>query len=586
MSKEAWVNVLEENNDLENLTCLTTRNEFFHTIFAAQKKDESSHNDSLFILSEHHASPLAIKLADSYHGESEVLTIDNFIQDSSRKIEHFMKFVLLCSGSEGLLESLHGVVQAFINMSIKEISCGLYIVIQENQAQFSLCNTLVEGYMRSVINEYATLPLYAFRVPDGISVDRQVELIISALENKSRPEVRIQENGSFIPHLLPLNLLPEEEKGTSDNWVLNYDGDEIDFVSLLEEELEDNEVHIRVKSVGINFKDVMTSKGLLTDLGSELGSSQFGIECAGIIEMVGSHVTEFSIGDEVIAFGDFCFTTHLITEATLCVSKPTTMSWETAATLGIAYITAYHALVQRGNLTKEDTILIHSACGGVGLAAINIAKMVGSTIIATAGTQEKRSYLQEVCNIEMVSDSRSIQWVDDVMNWTNDEGVDVILNSLAGKYIPAGIKCLKSGGRMCEIGKRDILENSKLDLKPFLENKSFHSVQMDFLMKECPKKVQLLLKTILKLFESTKISALPTRSFSIFDYKEILSSMGSGMQIGKIAFSIPENPSVMCIQSKPVLFQPRFSYLITGGFGGIGQQFLRWIVNEGKLYSV
>ena len=97
--------------------------------------------------------------------------------------------------------------------------------------------------------------------------------------------------------------------------------------------------------------------------------------------------TPYCLGDEVIAFGDFCFTTHLTTESNLCVKKPEFLSWETAATTGIAYATAYHALIDRAGLTRDDTVLIHSACGGVGLAAINIAKFVGCTIVATAGTQ-------------------------------------------------------------------------------------------------------------------------------------------------------------------------------------------------------
>jgi len=473
-----------------------------------------------------------------------------------------------------------------VNLNKGNFLVGFWVITFHQDLKPHYGCSLIEGFMRSIINEYSSIPLFVCRINDAQSVDDQVTKVLHSIQNLSHPETVIEMNESkqLVPKLVPLNLVPEVETVTSDTWVLNYDGEDINFVSLLDEELEDDEVYIKVKCAGVNFKDILTSKGLLTDLGRELGSSQFGIECSGIIEGVGSQVTDYCIGDEVIAFGDFCFTTHLTTESNLCFKKPNFMSWETAATVGIAYTTAYHSLIERAGLCSEDVVLIHSACGGVGLAAVNIAKMVGCKIIGTAGTPEKRAYLQEVCKVEWVSDSHSLKWVEDVKKWTDNRGVDVILNSLSGKFIPACLKSLSPGGRMCEIGKRDILQNSKLDMRPLLENKSFLSVQMDFLMKECPSRIKGLLSKVIELSKENKVSALPTKSFSIFDYKEILSSMSSGMQIGKIVFAIPPNPTVTCIRSKPVLFQPRYSYLVTGAFGGIGQHFLKWMVKEGAMH--
>ena len=583
MSKEGWVSVLEENNDLDGITCISTKNEFFHTIFAAQKKVVPLSDDKLCLISSETDSSLLQHIATEYLGDVNTLNHKDFVKFTAENQNTFVKAVLVCDESTTCMEQLHHVLKAAVSLQKQELLIGLWVISLQNKTAPPHTSSLIEGYMRSVINEFSSIPLFVCRINKLGFNSQQAKEIFKAIQNNSQPETRIgSDERLLVPKLVPLNLLPEEERVISDTWVLNYDGENIDFVSLLEEELEVNEVYIKVKSAGVNFKDVMTCKGLLADLGIELGSSQFGIECAGVIEAVGRQVTDFSVGDEVIAFGDFCFTTHLTTEATLCVHKPDSMPWETAATLGIAYITAYHALIERGGLSEGETVLIHSACGGVGLAAVNIAKMVGANIIATAGTKEKRAYLRNHCGLDMISDSRSLQWVEDVMTWTQERGVDLILNSLAGKYIPAGIQCLATGGRICEIGKRDLLQNSKLEMKPFLENKSFLSVQMDFLMKERPQKVQKILKKVVQLYEDKEIFPLPTQSHSIFDYQEILSSMASGSQIGKIVFNVPDQPTMTCIRSKPVLFQPRFSYLVTGGLGGIGQQFLKWMVNEGN----
>lgn len=135
-------------------------------------------------------------------------------------------------------------------------------------------------------------------------------------------------------------------------------------------------------------------------------------------------------------------------------------------------------------------MLIHSAAGGVGQAAIQVALMLGAKVICTAGTADKRRLLQDRYNVRLITDSRSTRFKDDVMTWTEGRGVDVILNSLSGEKLVAGLEVLAEGGRFCEIGKRDILDDSPLGARVFLENKSFLSVQLDLLMKSRPKRVQ------------------------------------------------------------------------------------------------
>ena len=133
---------------------------------------------------------------------------------------------------------------------------------------------------------------------------------------------------------------------------------------------------------------------------------------------------------------------------------------EDAAGIPIVFLTAAYAINTLAGLKKGERILIHAAAGGVGLAAVQLAQQIGAEIFATAGHEEKREYLRSL-GVEHVMDSRSLDFVDAVKELTNGEGIDVVLNSLAGEFIPAGLGLLRYRGRFLEIGKRDIIYGFK-----------------------------------------------------------------------------------------------------------------------------
>ena len=195
---------------------------------------------------------------------------------------------------------------------------------------------------------------------------------------------------------------------------------------------------------------------------------------------------QFEIGDEVIVFQDPCFASRVKCNQVHAVRKPQNLNWTESAAVGIVFTTAFYCLVDRAGLKKGETVLIHSSSGGVGLDAIQISEMIGAKIICTAGTEEKRRFLQETLKIKYVSDSRSQQFYHDVMQWTDDKGVDVVLNSLSGDLMLKSIDVLSHGGRFCEIGKRDMLENSQILTKTLLENKLFLSCHVDILLRQKP----------------------------------------------------------------------------------------------------
>lgn len=146
---------------------------------------------------------------------------------------------------------------------------------------------------------------------------------------------------------------------------------------------------------------------------------------------LGEGVMDLAVGDEVVAFGYGCFAPFTVCPASLALRKPAHLSFEEAATIPIAFTTAYLSLVKLARLCAGERVLIHAAAGGVGLAAVQVARWAGAEIFATAGSDEKRELLRGL-GIRHVMDSRSLGFADEVMKLTAGRGVHVVLNSLAG----------------------------------------------------------------------------------------------------------------------------------------------------------
>ena len=290
------------------------------------------------------------------------------------------------------------------------------------------------------------------------------------------------------------------------------------------------EVEIEVEVTGLNFMEVLIGMGLLpvpTD-----SAFKFGFECAGKIVALGKGVEDFELGDEAIALGSSCFSRFITTPAKLVAPKPEHLSLEEATTIPIAFSTAYYALIKVGRLSQGESVLIHSAAGGVGMAAVQIAQWVGAEIFATAGTLEKREFLHSK-GIKHVMDSRTLDFADEVMRRTDGRGVDVVLNSLGGEFISKSLSVLAPYGRFLEIGQRDILNNSKLDLRPFEKNLTFSAIHPNIERFSHSS----LTREIVKLFEEGNFSPLPHRIFPITEVADAFEYMTQGKHIGKIVIS-------------------------------------------------
>ncbi|HVH82336.1 MAG TPA: zinc-binding dehydrogenase, partial [Stellaceae bacterium] len=208
------------------------------------------------------------------------------------------------------------------------------------------------------------------------------------------------------------------------------------------------EIEVEVRATGLNFRDVMAATGVLPEetLTGGFAGAALGLECAGVVCAVGAGVEEFSIGDRVAALASGALASHVVTPAGATIPIPRELDFAAAATVPVAFVTARYALHTLAQLRPGETVLIHAASGGVGLAAIQLAKTCGAVVIATAGSPAKRAFLRLV-GADHVCDSRKLRFVSQVREATGSEGVDVVLNSLSGEATEASLELLKPFGR-------------------------------------------------------------------------------------------------------------------------------------------
>ncbi|WP_108663613.1 type I polyketide synthase [Acuticoccus kandeliae] len=350
--------------------------------------------------------------------------------------------------------------------------------------------------------------------------------------------------------------------------------------------LAPGDVRMRVEATGLNFRDVMWTLGLLPHeaLQDGFAGPTLGMECAGVIEAVGEGVTDFAPGDAVIAFAPACFASHVTVHAGAVARRPAMLDAPSASTIPVAFLTAYYALISLGGLEEGETVLIHGGAGGVGLAALQIAKWRGARVFATAGTTEKRALLEQL-GADEVFDSRSLTFADDAMKATGGEGVDVVLNSLAGEAMERSIATLKPFGRFLELGKRDFYADTKLGLRPFRQNLSYFGIDADQLMKHRPKLAKRLLTEIIGLFETGDFTPLPYRRFTPEGVRDAFRLMQHAGHIGKIIVTAPEPASAPAAVPAPAI-EAEKAYLLVGGTSGFAFATAEWLIGEGARHLV
>lgn len=357
------------------------------------------------------------------------------------------------------------------------------------------------------------------------------------------------------------------------------DVDSFEFVSLPYRAPEAGEVEIEIEAAGLNFRDVLCAMALHEGIKGE----HFGGECAGRVVRVGTRVERLKAGDEVVAITPAfdrlgMFASRVLVPQALVFAKPGEMTFAEAAGIPCVFLTAWYALVKLARLQRGERVLIHAAAGGVGLAAIQVARWIGAEVFATVGSEEKREYIERL-GVKHIMHSRKLDFAREVMEITDGAGVDVVLNSLAGPAIAAGLESLGRYGRFVEIGKRDILENSKVGLRPFYRNLSLFAVDLAQSVEDRRDMVGEMFGELMGLFERREFSALPVEVFSIAAASEAFRHMAKGGHIGKIVLGVQERP--VSVRRDRRRLHAEATYLVTGGTSGLGLVTAQALIESG-----
>jgi NADPH:quinone reductase-like Zn-dependent oxidoreductase len=314
-------------------------------------------------------------------------------------------------------------------------------------------------------------------------------------------------------------------------------------------ELLPDEVEVRVKATGLNFKDVLVAL-------NRVHAHNIGQEFAGEVTRVGSALEQtFQPGDRVCGLAPGTFQTYIRTRRSCIMKVPSSMSYTEAAASPLAYATAQYALAHLARLEVGETILIHAAAGGVGQAAIQIAQDRHAKVLVTVGTQDKKQLLIDQYGIDPadIFSSRHLTFSQEVMERTGGKGVDVVLNSLSGRALMETWRCMAPLGRFIEIGKRDIDEFRSLPMSPFQRNISFSSVDIDMILRHKESLMRQLMDEVEQLVlteTSRKLTApRPLTIFKRSGFEEALRLIQTGQHIGKVVIDWEEPDTIQASSS-------------------------------------
>lgn len=451
--------------------------------------------------------------------------------------------------------------------------------VDEFAADGGIAGASLLGLLRAVSSEmpevhclFLDLPGWptAYGHPEGQAVEA-AWIVDEALHATGPSESAIRDGVRLerVPGVQTLERHRRRESETGHRLVLDRPGT-LDGLSLVPSgeprEPEAGELRIRIESAGVNFRDVLTALDLYP------GEPAIGHECSGWVEAVGDGVDDLAVGDRVWVFWPGCFDSTVTAPRAWVHPAPATLDPATSASIPIAVATAYHAVCTVGELGSEHSILIHSAAGGVGLAAVRWARARGARVFATAGTQAKRDFVLSE-GAEAVFDSRSPGFEDAVLERTGGEGVDVVLNSLTGELLSAGLRSVRPGGCFVELGKRELL--SPQEVEAIAPGRRYHAFDLRDVGEESPDTLRRAFEETRRALESATIAPLPVRTAPLSNASSLLGVMAKAEHIGKLVL-VPE--------PTPVELDDLGWIVVSGGLGGIGRATARWLRRHGARH--
>ncbi len=449
------------------------------------------------------------------------------------------------------------------------------------------------GMTRVLRNEYPNFPIKVIDIDSNVSAEDFTAELLGNRADLFEGEVALRSEGRFVR---VLEFVDDEPSMAARADLVPASGGrylatvpeagvlgKVEFRRTLARELGPRDVELQVVAAGLNYKDLMNAMGLLSSesVKGGLAANRLGLEAAGVVTAVGGAVKDVSVGDKVMARVADGFAGCCVASDDCVVRMPAGYRFEEAAAVPVVYLTAYYALHYLARLQPGERVLIHSATGGVGLAAVALARAAGAEIIATAGSLKKRQWLRKEYGLEHVFDSRSHGFYDQVMQATGGAGVDVVLNSLSGKLITQGLKCLDPYGRFVELGKTDLYGGGFVDLERLAENISLHVVDVDRLAAQKPALHRRLLNEVLETIDREQLPPLPVTVFPVQELDRALKRFARASHVGKLVLHMAPDAFVSALPPSAYAAPSHGAIVISGGASGFGLTLAQWLVGKG-----
>ncbi|MFL6129698.1 MAG: SDR family NAD(P)-dependent oxidoreductase, partial [Mycobacteriales bacterium] len=379
----------------------------------------------------------------------------------------------------------------------------------------------------------------------------------AGLADVDEPQLAVREGRLLAPRL---TRVPAEQ--ASDAWRLGIERKgSLEDLAVLPSDgdrpLGTREVRVGVRAAGLNFRDVLIALGLYP------GDAPLGSEAAGVVLEVGAEVTDLAPGDRVLGLVPDAFGPVAVTDRRMVVPMPAGFTFAQAAAVPVVYLTAYYGLVELAGLGAGERVLVHAAAGGVGMAAVQLARHLGAEVYATASPAKWDAVQDLGVPQERIASSRDLAFRDRFREVTGGAGVDVVLNALAGEFIDASLDLLGSGGRFIEMGKADLRDPAVVAA----DHAGVRYRSYD-LFEAGPDRIQQMLTEVVALFEAGVLTHSPTRTWDVRRGAEAFRFLREGRNTGKIVLTVPAP------------LDPDGTVLITGGTGGLGALVARHLVER------
>ncbi|MDI3315013.1 MAG: sulfolipid-1 biosynthesis phthioceranic/hydroxyphthioceranic acid synthase [Mycobacterium sp.] len=434
----------------------------------------------------------------------------------------------------------------------------------------------LRGLLRVIGTEHPLVRATQIDTDAGTDAEQLARQLLSGSDED---ETAWRNGAWYTARLCPAPLRPEERQTTvidreRDGMRLQIrvpgDLDTLELVAAHRVPPGPGQIEVAVAASGVNFADVLHAFGRYPALEGRL--PELGTDFAGVVTAVGPDVAGLKVGDHVGGFAaGGCWGTFLTCDARLAVALPAGLSDALAAAVTTPHATAYYGLHELARIKAGDRVLIHSATGGVGQAAIAIARAAGADIFATAGSEQRRQLLREM-GIAHVYDSRSLEFAEAIRRDTAGYGVDIVLNSVTGAAQRAGLELLAPGGRFIEIGKRDIYGDTRLGLLPFRRNLAFYGVDLGLLSASDPDRLRDVVSTVYRLVADGSLPVPHSTRYPLADAAAAIRLISDARHVGKLVLDIPHTGCnrVVVPPAQVRAFRGDGAYIITGGLGGLG----------------